>query len=244
LNGGEHFLEDYMDKWKNPTEPWQRDCVVNAVETIELRGERVPLSFSQLIVEDRQITTSLRYQVAWGRCRQGRMAKLTRDELGQAISTAQTLRQLQPKDLMEGDLPWNFFSLFKTVFRCIAECDSLVVMHDPDRDLPILIRAVEGWMGIDLPPVSVVSVAALERARHLGLNQNHGETPAAFYQRIKAVDGALPNLMRCYREQEWTDGVMRPTDRLFPAFATCMMYQHHFGGRLLRDDPAGAIPAR
>jgi hypothetical protein len=55
-----------MNPMKYPAHPWQFDCLVVALETIELRGERVPSAYSQVTVENRQITTSLHYPVAWG----------------------------------------------------------------------------------------------------------------------------------------------------------------------------------
>jgi hypothetical protein len=226
---------------KHPAHPWQRDCLVVALETIELRGERLPLSYSQLTVEDRQITTALHYPVGWGRCRQGRAARPTGQELELAIATAHTLRPLSLEDLMEGDTPWNVFSLVEKVFRTAAQHDSLLVMHDPGRDLPVLVRAVAAWLDVDLPPVSVVSTAVLERACRLGLRQESGESPGDFYRRIATVEGELPGLLDC-RSQKWADGLLRSADRLFAAMTTHLLYQHHFGGRLLQGGPGdGAV---
>lgn len=222
-----------MKRTRLPEHPWQRDTLVLALETVELAGERVPLSCSLITVEDRRITTTLYHPVAWANQRRGSAGGLSGEEVRLAVATARTNRKLVPEDLREGDAPWAVFSLLEKVFRCVAKHDSLVVMHDPERDLPVLMNAVEAWMDIDLAPVSAVSTAVLERARRLGLRQALGEKPAAFYRRIAGVGGELPDLLSCYREQEWADGTLGPTDRLFPAFATCLIYQHHFGGRLL-----------
>jgi hypothetical protein len=107
-------------------------------------------------------------------------------------------------------------------------------MHDPERDLPVLIRAAEVWTDIDLPPVSVVSTGVLERARRLGMRQESGESAAEFYRRMAVIKGVLPGLLDCYHEYEWPDSLIRPTDRLFGPLATHLVYQHHFGGRLLQ----------
>lgn len=222
-----------MSRLKHPAHPWQRDCLVVAVDTIELNGERVPLSYSQLTVEDHRITTSLFHPIAWMCYRWGRDRKLTQEELSQAVASAHTYRKLVPEDLREGDAPWNVFSLIEKVFRCACRHDSLVVMHDPGRDLPVLMDAVEAWMDVDLPPVSVVSTGVLERARRLGLRQDHGETAAAFYRRMAGVDSPLPDLLPCLREQELVDPTPGPDDRLFPVMATFAVYQQHFGARLL-----------
>jgi hypothetical protein len=223
-----------MSTFKHPAHPWQRDSLVVAVETVVLCGARVPLSYSQVTVEDRQITTSLHYPIAWAKSGRGGAGRPTAEQLRLAVVTAHTLRTLTPRDLADGDTPWNVLSLLEKVLRIAARTDSLLVMHDPERDLPPLLEAVEAWLDVDLPPLSVVSTGVLERARHLGLSQEPGESAAAFYQRIASAPGDLPDLLSCHREQEWTDEIIKATDRMFPAFATCMIYQHHFKGRLLR----------
>jgi hypothetical protein len=119
------------------------------------------------------------------------------------------------------------------VLGIAAREDSLVVTHDPVRGLPQLYAAAESRLGVRLPAVSVVSTAVLERARHLGLWTRAGESPGEYYRRIAAVAGELPELDRCWRELGVADGLIAPDERLIPALATYLVYQCHFGGRLL-----------
>lgn len=219
-----------MTETKWPTHPWQRDCLVVAVQSIELGGERVPFSFELMTVEDRQITTLSSLAVAWAR--RGRPGRPTDDELRQALATARALRPLSPEDLARGETPLSAFQLAGKVLRTAARHDSLLVTHDPDG-LRALLRSVEGWLDVDLPPLSVVHTAVLERARHRRLRQHPGESDGDFYARLEAADGELPNLCRSYAELEWPDGGLRTTDRGFAALATHALYQSHFHGRLL-----------
>jgi hypothetical protein len=213
--------------------PWQRDCLVLAAETIELNGDRVPLSCSLLTVENRQITTLLFYPIAWAKARWGPEGRPTKEELRRAVATAHTLRPLSPSDLREGDTPMSVFQLVGKVLRTVAKHASLMVAHDPPG-LETLLKTVENRLGINLPPLSVVYTGVLERARQGGLRQQPGESAGDFYQRIANVSGELPDLARSFAEQAWPDAGLKPSDRGFAALATLAIYQNHFGGRLLR----------
>jgi hypothetical protein len=225
--------EDGMSKIRHPSELWQRDTLVVAVETIALAGDRVPLSYSSITVENRQITTLLFYPIAWANHDRGPAGRPTQEELRRAVATAHTLRPLSPLDLREGDTPLSVFQLAEQVFRTVAKHDSLIVTHAP-YGLETLLKTVENWLGVDLPPLSVVDTAVLERARQGGLRQQPGESAGDCYQRIANVSGELPDLTRCSTEHAWPDAGLKPSDRGLAALATHAIYQSHFGGRLLR----------
>jgi hypothetical protein len=224
-----------------PAELWQRDNLVVAVETIDLAGETVPLSFSQLTVEDRQITASFFHPVAWGKYPRGSGGQPCRGELVKALATAGADRRLTLAELDEGDMPLAVFGRAGQVLRCAAQQGSLVVTHSQDR-LRALLDAVEAWLDVDLPPVSVVSTAVLERARRLGASPERGEPDSSFYRRAAGLVGDLPGLTRCRAELQALGLPPAPAGRMFPATMTHLIYQCHFGGRLLR--PAGPGPDR
>jgi hypothetical protein len=195
----------------------------------------------QALVENRELSTQMFAPIGWVNCRQARAAKLTEEEVRHAVATARTLRRLTPCDLKRGAPPSQVVEFVEEVIRLVAEHDHLIVTHDPDHGLGVLLRSIETWMGIDLLPVNVVCTGVLERARHLGLRQDSGESDADFYGRIAGVEGELPDLLSCYRDQECADLSLRTTHEMFPAIATYVIYQHHFGGRLLRDGPGSSI---
>jgi hypothetical protein len=215
---------------KNPTELWTRDCLVVAIETIELGGQILPLSYGQQTVKDRQITSSLFMQVAWARFYSGPAP--TKADLQKAVATAQTLRRLEVSDLYEGEEPVSVFGLVEKILRTASKHRTLIVAHAVCPGLVALLDAVEQGRGVTLPTIDVVSTAVLERARQKGQPQGPHEKGCDFYRRIAAVGGELPDLTTCWNELEWNDLPVTPADRLFPVLATHLVYQRHLQRRL------------
>jgi hypothetical protein len=223
-----------MARIEYPRHPWRRNCLVVGVETIKVGGEHLPLSYSHQTVENLQATTMLFDQIAWATHFAGRGRPLNASEIQMAVDGARTNRQLTPFDLNDGRTPTEVFELIAIAVEVLAKSGDIIVTHNASDHLMPLLTAAETFLGRTFPPLNVVCTAGLERARFGQVWQRPGEPDAEYYKRISEVDGPLPELIDCYFSQEWTDGIMRTTDRFFPVVATHVIYLHHFGGRLLR----------
>ena len=219
-----------MTAHKTPVDLWQVDYTVIAVETIELAQETLPISYSHMTVEQHEIAGTAFQQIAWGRHFVG--SSQARSELRLALPKANTLRQLTLQDLDAGFLPLEVLASCEKVLRLVAKSKTLVVTHD-QSGLSALLNAVESWLDCDLPPLNVVSTGVLERARIANLVLKPTESPRDFYRRVANFPGDIPDLLSSYTSTGLNDGILEPSHRIFPGFATHRLYQHHFGNRLL-----------
>lgn len=219
-----------MAKSKHPSNPWQNNYIVFGVETIELAQETLPISYSHMTVEANEIAGTAFQQIAWGRHFAG--SSVARGELRQALPAANTLRQLTLQDLDAGSLPLEALTNCEKVLRLAAKNKTLIVTHD-QSGLSALLNAIESWLDRDLPPLTVVSTGVLERARLAKLVLKPTESPRDFYRRVANFPGDEPHLLGSFTASGLNDGIMEPSHRMFPAFATHRLYQYHFGNRLL-----------
>lgn len=228
-----------MSTLKHSENPRQKDCLVVAVETIELAGKIVPISFAAQTVVNRRITTSLFFPIAWDHPDSAVANPPTREELQSALASAKTLRRLSVADLSEGMSPDKVFKIVAGVLRIMARNHSVLVIHGVQPGLEALLTSMESCLGESLPALSVVDTAVLERGRRAGKRPRPGESPGAYYRRMLALDGDLPDLQTCRLEQEFVLETILPTDRLFPVMSTYLIYQHYLGIRVRKPPGAG-----
>src|SRR4051794_39466216 len=116
-----------MSTVKTPKDIWQRDSVAVAVEWMELAGEPVPLSFSHVAVQDRQINHQLFYAIDWFHPWSSARRRPGGEELAQARAAAHTTRRLTPRALREGERPGRVYGLVGQIIAAVARNRLLVV---------------------------------------------------------------------------------------------------------------------
>lgn len=222
-----------MGKITTPVDPWQRDVIVVAIETVELSGVTVALSVGYVHVVDRQVGVPEFRQIDWTRRWDGHSRWLSDDDLRQALSRSNSLRGLTVGQLKHGERPYIVHELCDRIVRVAVGTGTLIVTHQVRPAFTALLDGIEGWLDLDLPPISVLSTGVLERARMGGHRHSPGETAGRFYRRMSALRKDEPDLRRC-QEELGLGECLDPNDELYGVMTTCSIYQAHMEGRLFQ----------
>jgi len=225
-----------MTKILHPADPWQAERVFVAVETVELRGETIPLSYSHLMPTPFGEVDLGFFTFAWTRHLRSSTAGPTLDEFAGALKGANSNRVLTPVDFEAGELPRDAYEMFAMAWKLFASSNFLVVTHAAPAGLPDIIRAAELNLAVELPAARSVNTAVLQRGRLAGLAPAPGEPSGKFYARAAVAGDELPDLMSCYTQHLEGEVDVPTTDRFFPVLATAALYDLHAPAGLGRTD--------
>ncbi len=219
-----------MMKTKLSENHWASDRLVVAVETMQVAGETVPISYSQITVTDGKIENFMFLPIACKRYFMSKQQEFNRTDAMGALAGADSLRQLTLEDLKIGESPEVVYDLVKEILLVAAKHEMVVVSHGASRGLEVIVTATENQLRTDLPILNVVCTGVLERARRAEIVPRDDESPVEFYQRIQHAPGELPDVVTCYREQEMAGGIrlpVVPSSRFFSVLVTDGIYRVH-----------------